>query len=90
MVTVFVAIVYNYNAMANKYPKTVPLQTSRMYTEPLPVADPQIKINVNRSEYDVPGRTMRMWIEVKNNGDTKVRLGELTTANLRFVNKSFD
>ena len=89
-VTVLVAIVYNYNAMANKYPKTVPLQTSRMYTDPIPVADPQIKINVSRAEYDVPGRTMRMWVEVKNNGDTKVRLGELTTANLRFINKSFD
>ena len=88
-VFVFVAIVYNYNAQANKYPITVPLQTSRMYTDPLPVADPQIKINVSRAEYDIPGRTMRMWVEVKNNGDNKVRLGELTTANLRFINKSF-
>ena len=31
-----------------------------------------------------------MKIIYKNNGDTKVRLGELTTANLRFINKSFD
>ena len=89
-VFVFVLIIVNYNSAANKYPRTVPLQTSRMYTDPLPIADPMLKINVSRAEYDVPGRSMRMWIEVKNNSDEKVRLGELTTANLRFINHSFD
>ena len=89
-VLVFVLIVYNYTNATNKYPKRVPLQTSRMYTDPIEIDDPRIKINVSRAEYDVPGRSMRMWMEIKNNGNESVRLGELTTANLRFINKDFN
>ncbi len=89
-VIVFVLIVYNYTNATNKYPKRVPLQTSRMYTDPIEIDDPRIKINVSRAEYDVPGRSMRMWMEIKNNGRESVRLGELTTANLRFINKDFN
>ena len=82
-------MVYNYNLASSKYPKRVPLQTSRMYTDPIEVEDPRIKINITRAEYDVPGRSMRMWIEVKNNNSNRIRLGELTTANLRFINRDF-
>ena len=36
-VIVFVLIVYNYANATNKYPKRVPLQTSRMYTDPIEI-----------------------------------------------------
>ena len=75
------------NNATNKYPKRVPLQTSRMYTDPIEIQDPRIKINVSRAEYDIPGRSMRMWMEIRNNGNESLRLGELTTANLRFINR---
>jgi methane/ammonia monooxygenase subunit B len=88
-VFLFVLIITEYNRASNKYPKRVPLQTSRMYTDPIEVADPKIKINVTRAEYDVPGRSMRMWMEIKNNNEESIRLGELTTANLRFINRDF-
>lgn len=89
-VFVFILIIYNYNNATNKYPKRVPLQTSRMYTDPIEIQDPRIKINVSRAEYDIPGRSMRMWMEIRNNGNESLRLGELTTANLRFINRDFD
>ena len=88
-VFLFILVIVEYNKATKNYPKRVPLQTSRMYTSPIEIEDPRIKINVYRAEYDIPGRSMRMWMEIENNSNENIRLGELTTANLRFINREF-
>ncbi|MDP1558370.1 MAG: methane monooxygenase/ammonia monooxygenase subunit B, partial [Nitrosomonas sp.] len=38
------------------------------------------------ANYDVPGRALRVTMDITNNGDTAVSIGEFTTAGVRFVN----
>ncbi|HXW30678.1 MAG TPA: bacterial ammonia monooxygenase, subunit AmoB [Xanthobacteraceae bacterium] len=69
-----------------KYPNTIPLQAGRVRVEPLPLQAPMVDIKVKQARYDVPGRAMRVMLEVTNNYSKAVQLGEFTSANLRFVN----
>ncbi|MGS7457520.1 methane monooxygenase/ammonia monooxygenase subunit B, partial [Mycobacterium tuberculosis] len=54
-----------------------------------PQAKPEepITVKLNHAEYDVPGRSLRMRAEITNTLDRPVRLGEFTTAELRFINQ---
>ncbi len=70
------------------YPRTVPLQAGVFKVDPLPDETGNIKVNVDRAVYDVPGRSMRLDLEVTNDGTEPLRLGEFTTAGLRFVNQA--
>jgi len=70
----------------SKYPRTVPLQAGTMFTPPLPAQPEAVKIRFKEARYDVPGRSMRMQIEVTNVSDKPLRLGEFLTASIRFVN----
>lgn len=70
-----------------KYPITVPLQAGRAKVEPLPIQEEPVNVKVLRANYDVPGRSMRIKMEVTNTGNKPVQVGEFTTANLRFVNR---
>jgi methane/ammonia monooxygenase subunit B len=72
----------------DKYPRTIPLQAGKAVVEPLPVTGSLVKLKVLRANYDVPGRSMRIQLEVTNGGDHPVSLGEFTTAGLRFINRS--
>ena len=42
---------------------------------------------MTHANYDVPGRALRVTMEITNNGDSAVNIGEFTTAGVRFVNK---
>ncbi len=77
---------YGYNWAQSKYPRTVPLQAGTMYTPPLPAQSPVVKIRFQEAKYDVPGRSMRMVMDVTNISDKPLRLGEFATASIRFVN----
>lgn len=71
----------------DRFPYTVPIQSGETKVEPLPVAPNPIKAEVLRAEYDVPGRSLRIDLRVSNAGREAVRIGEFTTAGLRFVNE---
>jgi methane/ammonia monooxygenase subunit B len=71
----------------SKYPKTVPLQAGKAVVEPLPLDDKIIRVKAVKGTYDVPGRSMKLSLDVTNTLDKPVQLGEFTTANLRFVAK---
>jgi methane/ammonia monooxygenase subunit B len=71
----------------SRYPRTVPLQAGTMFTPPLPAQRETVEVRLKQARYDVPGRSMRMQIEVTNRGDKPVRLGEFLTASIRFVNQ---
>lgn len=77
---------YGYHWAQAKYPRTIPLQAGTMYTPPLPAQAPVVKVEFQEAKYDVPGRSMRMALKITNIGSKPLRLGEFSTASIRFVN----
>jgi methane/ammonia monooxygenase subunit B len=70
------------------YPVTVPLQSTWLRIPPLPKQPDTISVTADRVIYYIPGRTVEFWVKVTNNGPKPVRLGEFTTAAVRFLNPS--
>ncbi len=82
------AIVWGgYRYTESVHPDTVPIQAGESKVEPMPIAPNPVAIKVTHANYDVPGRALRVTMEVTNNGDSAVNIGEFTTAGVRFVNK---
>ena len=77
---------YGYSYADAKWPVTLPLQSSQIQIEPLPLDPQQVSVKLAAAEYRVPGRSMKMELKVTNNTDTPVRLGEFNTATVRFIN----
>jgi methane/ammonia monooxygenase subunit B len=88
LVLILLVVIVGYINVKAEYPRVVPLQTGSLYTPPLPEAPKLVMVKFKKAEYDVPGRSMRMSIEVTNNASRSVRLGEFLTASLRFVNNT--
>lgn len=71
------------------YQYTIPLQGGVAETDPLPDLDKgKVVVKNKRAEYYLPGRTVTMDVEVTNNHDLPIELGEFMTANLRFINQT--
>ncbi|MBH2043659.1 MAG: methane monooxygenase/ammonia monooxygenase subunit B [Comamonadaceae bacterium] len=87
VVLLLVVVIVGYIKVSAEFPQLVPLQGGTVYTEPLPEAPRGVAIKLKRAEYDVPGRSMRLSVEMTNNTDQPLGIGEFTTANLRFINK---
>jgi methane/ammonia monooxygenase subunit B len=68
-----------------KYPYIIPLQSGRVFTEPLAKAEQPVAIKFINATYDVPGRSMRIKFLATNVSKEPQTLGEFTTANLRFI-----
>jgi methane/ammonia monooxygenase subunit B len=77
-----------YSYAVNAYPYTVPLQAGTMKTDPRPQASDHVRAEVLHATYDVPGRSMKLKVELRNEGPVPMTLGELTTANIRFLNQA--
>jgi methane/ammonia monooxygenase subunit B len=87
MAIVTCALVWGtYRYTENKHPYTVPIQAGESKVDPLPVAPNPVAIRVTYANYDVPGRALRVTMEVTNNGDSPIKFGEFTTAGIRFIN----
>lgn len=84
----FVVVTVGYIKIGKEFPLLVPLQAGTMYTEPLPEEPKGVAVKLKRAEYDVPGRSMRLSVELTNNTDQPLGIGEFTTANIRFINKN--
>lgn len=69
-----------------KYPTTIPLQSRLTQIEPLPEPEETLDAKTLRATYDVPGRSMKLKLQITNNTSKPVQLGEFTTSNVRFVN----
>ncbi len=76
-----------YRYTENKHPYTIPLQAGETKIKPLPVKPNPVAIKVTNANYDVPGRALRVTMMITNSGDEAVRIGEFTTAGVRFINK---
>jgi methane/ammonia monooxygenase subunit B len=84
--TLGIVIVGNYWANTT-YPITIPLQSSRIRVKPLPAPDhPVVEADLVKATYEVPGRTVYLDVKVTNHSPKPLRLSELTTANVRFLN----
>jgi len=82
------AIVWGgYRYTETVHPYTVPLQAGETKVAPLPIDPNPLGIVVTNANYDVPGRALRVTMDVTNNGDSPISIGEFTTAGVRFVNE---
>jgi methane/ammonia monooxygenase subunit B len=68
------------------YPVTVPLQSNFLKVPALPESAAPVAVVPERVTYLVPGRTVQFHLRLSNAGDKPLRIGEFTTANLRFLN----
>lgn len=83
--TLAIVVIGNYWA-TKQYPITVPLQSSRIRVNPLPRPAEGVEVDLVKATYEVPGRTVYLDVKVTNQSAKPVRLSELTTANVRFLN----
>jgi len=79
-------IVGGYYATEAAYPVTIPLQTARVRIPPLDPSPRVVEAQVVRATYAVTTRTFTMDVQVVNKGTQPLRVGELSTANVRFLN----
>jgi methane/ammonia monooxygenase subunit B len=87
LIAVTIAIVaIGFMMTEDEYPRTVPLQASRAVVEPLPQQKEAVSVKVEKSTYDVPGRSLKFVLTLTNKGDAPVQIGEFMTSNLRFIN----
>jgi methane/ammonia monooxygenase subunit B len=86
LVATVTLVVAGVNWAEAQYPRSVPLQAGRSITDPLPLADSDVSAKVVRAVYDVPGRSMKMTLLVKNNTPDVLEIGEFSSANVRFIN----
>jgi len=70
----------------SSYPYTVPLQAGEAKIKATHLKS-DLTVKVLAADYDVPGRALRMTLLVTNGGENPVRIGEFTTAGIRFLNK---
>lgn len=87
IVVALVATVSGYWYIDQAFPYTVPLTGGSNRVEALAEEPRPVKVTGTRAEYDVPGRALRLYATITNSGDRPVRIGEFTTAQLRFLNR---
>ena len=87
IIATIVIVIVGYRWAIVTYPWTVPLQGGKVKVASAPAPETRIALKLARTTYDVPGRSMRLLLQVTNRSDKPVRLGELSAANIRFVNR---
>jgi methane/ammonia monooxygenase subunit B len=88
IVFILLVVIIGFSNVQAQYTRVVPLQAGSLTTTALPQAPSMVKVKFTNAEYDVPGRSLRMNIEVTNNSSRPLRLGEFLSASLRFVNQA--
>lgn len=87
LIGTFAVVWGGYRYTETKHPYTVPIQAGESKVHPMPVKPNPIAIKVLDANYDVPGRALRVTMSVTNSGDRPIRIGEFTTAGVRFINR---
>ena len=85
---ILTAIAGSYFYTQMKYPITTPLQTGEVEVQPLPSQGDIVELKLHKARYRIPGRSFKIEMDVTNNGDSPIRIGEFSTANVRFINKA--
>lgn len=87
LIGTLVVVIVGANSAEAKYPRTIPLQGGESNLPKSTAEASTVITKVLRSTYDVPGRSMKIQLEVTNKGNSAIRVGEFMSANLRFVNR---
>jgi methane/ammonia monooxygenase subunit B len=71
-----------------QYRNAIPLQAAMDQIDPLPpiVDAGTVQVKIQRAEYNVPARAMTMTAQLHNGSAHPIRVGEFSTANVRFLN----
>ncbi|MEW5058322.1 MAG: bacterial ammonia monooxygenase, subunit AmoB [Cycloclasticus sp.] len=81
-----VVVTWSYYDTQAKYPITIPLQSGRTNIPPLPDTTLGVRAEVVEARYRVSGRALEFAVNVTNNTNSPIRLGEFTSANIRWMN----
>ncbi len=69
------------------FPRTLPLQAGLLKgIQPLEEAPPTVSVRYQSGSYKVPGRELSLNVKITNRGIEPLKVGEFTTAGLRFLN----
>jgi methane/ammonia monooxygenase subunit B len=86
LIVAVLLVVGGYYTTNASYPVTIPLQSGRASIPPLEQIPRLVEANIERATYTVTTRTFTMDVRVTNKGTQPLYLGELATANVRFLN----
>jgi methane/ammonia monooxygenase subunit B len=88
VVVTLVVIVAGYQWADSRHPVTTPLRTAKVSVPKKDAPVPSVAVSLNEARYRIPGRSFQMSLQVENDGPAPLRIGEFTTANVRFINPS--
>jgi methane/ammonia monooxygenase subunit B len=80
-------VIIFYAIVNSSYPNTIPLQAGDFtHIQPIDEPAPPMKVKYLGGTYKVPGREMVANFRITNEGKEPLRIGEFSTAGLRFLN----
>jgi methane/ammonia monooxygenase subunit B len=88
LVAVPVIVLSGYFVTNSQYPETIPLQASLDLIPPLPEQADLVNAKIKRATYNIPQRSMMMMVEIKNDSQKTLQIGEFTTRSVRFINSN--
>jgi methane/ammonia monooxygenase subunit B len=81
------ALLFFYAKANSDFPRTLPMQAGLLKgILPMEEEAPTVTVRYQSGSYKVPGRELSLKLKVTNKGTEPVRIGEFTTAGLRFLN----
>jgi len=88
LIGVAVLVLMANNTTQGNHPNAIPLQAARDQIDPLSpvVNNGDVVVRVYKSVYRIPERTMFLSVRVENRTDSALQIGELSVANVRFIN----
>jgi methane/ammonia monooxygenase subunit B len=90
LATTLVVAIVGFTITNMEYPVTIPLQSNHTKVPALDYSPANISITPEQVTYLVPGRSVQLRLRIANHGAKPVRIGEFTTANLRFLDSSVE
>lgn len=88
IILTFVVIVAGFQWAESRHPVTTPLRTAKVTVPEKAPPAAAVEVAFNKAEYRIPGRSFQMLLTVENRGEQALRIGEFSTANVRFINPS--
>jgi methane/ammonia monooxygenase subunit B len=81
------ALIFGYAWANSAYPRTLPMQAGLMKgISPIDEDSSTVSVRYRGGTYKVPGRELSINLKITNRGTEPLRIGEFTTAGLRFLN----
>jgi methane/ammonia monooxygenase subunit B len=78
-------VLFGYTSANTEYPIAIPLQAGVLGYPPALPMDKKVDVVVERAEYRVPSRQMRLMLNVTNSSDWPILLSEVQVGSIRFL-----